>query len=81
MKRFFEGTFYRPARLLTIRPRQREATVGTKPLSMADAGLLDDTQSEETTFIPDDISAIIKEARAPSPPTAHAPWLANYRVL
>jgi hypothetical protein len=45
------------------------------------AGLLDDTQSEETTFIPDDISAIIKEARAPSPPTAHAPWLANYRVL
>ena len=48
---------------------------------MADAGLLDDTQSEETTFIPDDISAIIKEARAPSPPTAHAAWLANYRVL
>jgi hypothetical protein len=44
---------------------------------MADAGLLDDTQSEETTFIPDDISAIIKEARAPSPPTAHAPWLAR----
>jgi len=60
-----------------ILPRQRFPQLAL----MADAGLLDDTQSEETTFIPDDISAIIKEARAPSLPTAHAPWLANYRVL